>query len=194
MGLVTCDFTAYLAKILESSDVYMTLSSEAEADLLKLLNGSGSYTYLSLKDNTNYETVKAYVVGGKVIIDRGLAGTTATRHPVGTCIASISPTVIQAMYDMYCLNPDMDNTSLGLGKSSLSNGSVGTAYFGFVYFQGALPMSIECSGAPSWATVACINNMVTFNGTPDASGTSTLAFKVSNVEGTFETTRTLKIV
>ena len=191
MSYVTTVFKAYTSKVLEATDVYLPLDTAALTDLLQLLSTPGSYTYLTLQDNTNIETVKAYAESGYILLNRGLSGTTAVKHPFGTCVTSVSPTIAQVIRDLICCS-DSTETALTI-KSSLGGGTVNHTYMGWIYCEGALPITITVTGAPAWATVTKKDNLVTITGTPTEKGTSTLTCNASNTDGNITATLTLTI-
>lgn len=191
MSYVTDVFQAYTANSMEATDVYLPLSSEAATDLGKILSEDGAYTYLTLKDNVSVETVKAYAENGYIILCRGLGGTTAVKHPFGTCVTSVSPTVAQVIKDLVCCS-NADNTELTI-KSSLGGGTKGEAYTGWIYCTGTKPLTITVTGVPDWGTVKKKDNMVMITGTPTATGSSTVVCKVTNAEGSLTKNLTLTV-
>ena len=191
MSYVTDVFQAYTSKVMEASDVYLPLSKEAETDLAKILSTSGSYTYLTLKDNASVETVKAYAENGYIILCRGLGGTTATKHPFGTCVTSVSPTVAQVIRDLVCCS-NSEDTKITI-NSSLGGATKGSAYTGWIYCEGTSPLTINVTGVPSWGTVTKKDNMVMITGTPTETGTFTVICKVTNDEGSLTKNLTLKV-
>ena len=191
MSFTTDIFQAYTSNSMEASDVYLPLSSEAATDLARILAEDGSYTYLTLKDNVNYETVKAYAQNGYIILCRGLGGTTATKHPYGTCVTGVSPTIAQVIKDLLCCS-NSDEAELTI-KASLAGGTKGEAYTGWIYCTGTPTLTITVTGVPSWGTVTKKDNMVMITGTPTASGTSTVICKVTNSEGSLTKNLTLTV-
>ena len=97
MAFVTESFQAYTSAVMNAEDVHLPLATAAYADLLALLNTSGSYTFLTLRDGSYMETVKAYASGGYVLLERGQGGTTARKFSYGTCVTTVSPTIVESI-------------------------------------------------------------------------------------------------
>ena len=110
---VTSNFIAYTSKSIEAADVYLPLSKEAEAELMQLLTSTtDAYTYLTLKDNVNIETVMAYVENGYILLCRGEAGTQAVKHPYGTCVSTVPTTFSKVIEDAATNGITVNQTSL----------------------------------------------------------------------------------
>ena len=189
MSYVTEDFQAYLSKPLEAADVYLPVSHAAYADLLKLLAPECSYTYLTIRDDTHAETVKAYAAGSYIILDRAQAGTTAQKFSYGACVTTVSPTVAAAAnaqlenVTSWYWNPDAMMTPLGIEQVSLPLAHVGTPYVGWIFLNGALPMDINISGAASWMNIEEADNMLEISGVPNLAEVITLDIQVTNCGG-----------
>ena len=100
MAFVTDIYQAFLSEVLDASSVYLPLAPSPYADLLNILSDKDSYTYLTIKDDTHMETVKAHADGGYIIIERGQAGTEAVKFPVGACVTTVSPTIVAVIKDL----------------------------------------------------------------------------------------------
>lgn len=94
-------FSAHLTQRLDAAGVYLPVCDTARADLLHFIP-DGSYTYASLVNDTDMETVIIRNDHGTLLLERGREGTTALNHPPGTCIRTVSPTVIAAIKDVIC--------------------------------------------------------------------------------------------
>ena len=186
MAYVTEPFQAFLSKPLDASDVYLPLSSAAYADLLSLLQKKGSYTFLTIRDDTHIETVKAHAEGGYILLERGMAGTQAVKLTYGACVTTVSSTVLAVIQDyantVLLLNPDAMRTQLGVAICSFPNGSTNTPYEGYIVFSGTIPMQIDIDGLPAWANTQVSENMVTISGTPISHETVNLKFTVTNAD------------
>lgn len=55
--------------------------------------------YLSIRDDKAFETVRAYVIEGRLRIDRGIPPSVACPHHFGATVTSISPTVVNVVKD-----------------------------------------------------------------------------------------------
>lgn len=94
-------FTAHLMQRLDADSVYIPVCDEARADLLHFIP-DGSYTYASLVNDTAMESVIIRNDHGTLLLERGREGTAAISHPPGTCVRTVSPTIIAAIKDMIC--------------------------------------------------------------------------------------------
>lgn len=94
-------FQAYLESKITATDAHLPVCAEAKADLLRFIP-NGSYTYASLVDDTNMETVIIRNEYGELILERGIEDTTPVAHPLGTCVRTVSPTAIAAIKDLIC--------------------------------------------------------------------------------------------
>lgn len=101
MPYVNDFFSAFTTQRLSATDVYLPLDAAAHADLLRFTT-DGNYTYASLVDDTTMETVIIHNDHGTLIMERGREGTPAVAHPPGTCIHTVSPTIIAAIKDLIC--------------------------------------------------------------------------------------------
>lgn len=196
MSMVTEFFSAYLTAVLEENGKYISLTSEATADLASMLKASGSYIYLTLRDDANIETVRAHLEQGLLIVDRGLSDTEAVKHPVGTCVSSVSPTVVAVIKDLICNyncceDGDCPKTPVAFTTIYTPSGSTGTAYRGTVEFTGTDPVQVTVSGAPDWLTVTRTGTSLTLTGTPVSSGDVTFSIALTNMNGTQTAVKTI---
>lgn len=94
-------FSAYTTQRLDADSVYLPVCEEARTDLLHFIP-DGSYTYASLVNDAAMESVIIRNDHGTLLLERGREGTAAVAHPPGTCIRTVSPTIIAAIKDMIC--------------------------------------------------------------------------------------------
>lgn len=94
-------FSAHLTQRLDASDVYIPVCEAARNDLLHFIP-NGSYTYASLVSDSAMETVIIRNDHGTLLLERGREGTTAASHPPGTCVRTVSPTIVAVIKDMIC--------------------------------------------------------------------------------------------
>lgn len=94
-------FAAYLTDRLDASGIYIPITEEARTDLLHFI-GNDEYTYASLVNDTMMETVIIRNDHGTLILERGREGTKALSHPPGTCVRTVSPTIVAVIKDMLC--------------------------------------------------------------------------------------------
>lgn len=195
MPFVTEPFQAYLSAPLEASAVTLSLSANAYADLLKLLQDADAYTYLSIKDNTNFETVKAYAQGGYILLDRGQAGTKPVKFSFGACLSTLTPTAIAVIDSIlkdslklcdHYYNPDAMGGQLGVAFTDLPVGRVGSPWRGMIVLGGTLPVQVTVSGVPSWVTAVHYENMVEFTGTPPSSASAVITLHAVNTQENIE--------
>ena len=198
MAFVTEDFQAFLSSPLEASEVYLPLGSSAYADLLRLLSENGSYTYLTIKDDTHMETVKAYAQGGYILLDRAQEGTVAVKFSYGACVTTISPTIVAVIKDLFCNysccgGGTCDCTSVTLAASDLPDGNVGVAWNGTITLGGTVPIDASVV-APSWMTVVQERNVLRLSGTPTTAGSFTIQVNATNCNATSRLTEALQLV
>lgn len=185
---VTEPFVAYLAKTLEASDVYLPLASSAHADLVKLLK-DGDYTYLTIQDDTNIESVKVYSEGGVLLLDRAQCSTDAHKFSYGAQVCTVAPTHLCAIRSFVeeltatCYNPDAMGTNLSIVSRDMPAATVGTSYRGQIIMGGRLPIIVSVTGAPTWMTVTHYANMIELTGTPTLAGSHTITVKANNTFG-----------
>lgn len=196
MSMTSEFFTAFLTAPLEESGKYITLTKEATSDLASILKDSGSYIYLTLRDDANIETVRAHLEQGILIVDRGLSGTEAVKHPIGTCVSSVSPTVIAVIKDLICNydcceSGDCPKTPAEFLSVYTPSGSTGTAYRGTIDFTGTDPVQVTVSGAPDWLTVTRTGSSLILSGTPASSGDVTFSIALTNLNGTKTAVKTI---
>lgn len=94
-------FSAYLIERLSADSVYLPVCDAARADLLHFIP-DGNYTYASLVNDTTMESIIIRNDHGTLLLERGREGTAAISHPPGTCVRTVSPTVIAAIKDLIC--------------------------------------------------------------------------------------------
>lgn len=94
-------FSACLTARIDADSVYLPLSPDAKADLLRIIP-QGSYTYASLVNDSAMETVLIRNDHGTLLTERGFEGTSPVAHPPGTCVRTVSPTIIAAIKDLIC--------------------------------------------------------------------------------------------
>lgn len=188
--LVTPDyFSAFTCSAIEATDVELPLPSAAKADLLNMLSKPDDYIYLTIRGDVHLETVCVKNNAGYLVMDRGLEGTQAVKHHTGSCVSSVSPTVIATIKDLICNwscckdgpCPCTDVTLKGVNV--VSEGQVGRGYKAVLTFGGTVPMVISLSGLPSWATAFQTNNTVTVTGVPDKAGETKTHIAASNCSG-----------
>ena len=188
--LVTPDFfSAFTCSTIEPTDVELPLHSAAKADLLNMLKNPDDYIYLTIRSDTRLETVCVKNNAGYLVMDRGLEGTQAVKHHTGSCVSSVSPTVIATIKDLICnwsccKDGPCPCTPVSLeGITVVSEGQVGNEYKAVLTFGGTLPMNIAVSGLPAWARAVQTNNTVTVTGIPDAAGETKAHIAASNCSG-----------
>lgn len=188
MALVTEFFSAYTSEKLEATDVYLPLSESAKADLLTLLNRDGAYAFLTLRDEVNIETVKAHLEGDLIILERGLEGTTAVLHPLGTCVTATSPTIVAVIKDLVCNYQCCEGgcpvEPVAYDSAYLPAAYVGKEWQGVVRYKGTSPMQLGVANPPSWMTVIQVKNELKLAGTPVEAGTLSLGTFGVNGDGT----------
>lgn len=203
MPFVTAPFQAYLAAPISSTDVTLPLSATAKADLVKLLCQDDAYTYLSLRDEVNFETVKAYLSCGELLIDRGQAGTTPVKFSFSTCVSTLSPTVAAVVTAMLseqmsdCMafyNPDAMGGVLGVAFTDLPTGTLANNWRGMIVLSGTLPMSVSVSGLPGWVKAVQYGNMLELTGKPTATATTAFTLHAKSVQENIEITQQFSIV
>ena len=188
--LVTPDyFSAFTCDPIEATAVELPLAGAAKADLLNMLKDKDDYIYLTIRGDIHLETVRVRNEAGYLIMDRGLEGTQPARHHSGSCVSSVSPTVIATIKDLIC-NWSCCNdepcpcTGAELeGIVVLSEGQVGFEYKAVLSFGGSLPMNVNISGLPGWATAIQTNNTVTVTGVPNTAGETKCTVSVTNCGG-----------
>lgn len=196
MALVSDYFSANINGRLESTDVYLPLNPPAEADLLNILADPASYIILTLKGERFIETVKATNQQGTIILERGLEGTTPVLHHFGTCISSVTPTILAVIKDLICNyscceDGDCPCTAVEYVASTLPVGHVGQAWQGSVVFSGSLPMTVAVAATPAWMHAIQHGNSVFLSGVPDMAGTFTFSAAATNCNGTNIATQAL---
>lgn len=163
-------FDASLSAKLTADAVLLPLDDGAMADLLNLLTDSDDYTFLAIKSEQSYEVVKAHKEGGLIALDRGQEGTTAVLHPMGACVATVSPLTLAVMKDIVCnyeccqgdcvCEPVSLVGAFGIPSRIHSLAELN----GFVAFQGDGPITAGVDKAPDWLTVTQTGNVVRLSG------------------------------
>lgn len=172
MKYVTEPFMAWLGESLDESAVHLPLTHPAYADLLALLSEPGSYTFLTIKDDTHLETVKAWAEGQYILLKRGCSGTRPTKFMYGSCVTTVSPTVYAVINDCcqedcaFYYNPDAMGGHLGVAFVSNPVGTIGELLEVRVVLSGTLPVKVTVTNAPEWMNVVVCDNMIEFLGTP----------------------------
>lgn len=182
-------FSAFTSEAVSSTDKYLPLPKGAQTDLADIIKEDGSYIYLTLLDDANIETVKVTLVQGFLVMERGLSGTKAVNHPVGTCVSSISPTVIAVIKDLICNydcceDGDCPKTPVQITDVYTPSAKVGSAFRGIISFTGSDPVQVTVSGAPDWLTIARSSDRLDLTGTPVSAGQVTFSVALSNLNGT----------
>lgn len=198
MTMQTEYFSAYLSERLEATDVYLPLADAARLDLINVLSDADSYIFLTLKGDTHMETVRARREGGYILLDRGLEGTTAVLHHYGTCVTSVSPTVIAAMKDLICNyscceDGDCPCVAVTYAGAVLPEAHAGVAWEGSVVFGGDAPIHMGIEGAPSWMNVSQQGNLLKLYGTPTTNGIFPFSVAATNCNGTQIATKALSL-
>lgn len=193
MALVTEFFSAYTSEKLEATDTYLPLSEGAKADLVTLLTGEDKYIYLTLKDEVNIETVRASYEGGLILLERGLEGTTAILHPLGTCVTAVSPTIMAAIKDLICNYQCCEGgctvEPVSFESAYLPAAYIGKEWAGILRFGGSSPMQLGIANTPAWMTVTQVKNELQLSGTPTEAGTLSLGAFGVNGDGTNTVTK-----
>ena len=188
--LVTPDyFSAFTCDTIESTDVELKLHGAAKADLLAMLKNPDDYIYLTIRGDIHLETVCVKNNAGYLVMDRGLEGTHPVKHHSGSCVSSVSPTVVATIKDLICNwscckdGPCPCEDAALEGISVKSDGQVGHEYKAVLSFSGTLPMNISLYNLPSWANATQTNNTVTVTGIPNAAGETKCTVSVTNCGG-----------
>lgn len=188
MSYVSEFFDATLIQPLRASDFNLPVSESAVADLLSLLSDSESYTYLAIKSDQSYEVVKATGGNGVITLERGLEGTQASTHPVGACVAMVSPLTLAVIKDLICnyacCEAECPCEPVAVAGTHLPAASYGKEYDGAVLFSGTPPISVGVVDAPSWMTVTQEGNVVKLSGTKDDREAVTMTIAAANCGGT----------
>lgn len=190
-------FTAFTNEKLEATDQYLPLNAAAAADLRMLLTEPDDYIYLSLKSDTDFETVKVRNEQGTLLMERGVEGTTPVAMPYGTCVVAVSPSVIAAVKDLVCNHKccegECPTDAVQYSGHLLPIGHTGVAWEGVVIFSGDLPMNIVLKDAPAWMQAVQTSNTLQLSGTPDVAGTTVFSVAATNGNGTNIDTKSLQV-
>lgn len=198
MSYVTEIFSAGLTQAMDADAVTLPLTSGALADLTKLLEEDGAYTFASIRSDSTFETVKIYLASGTLVVDRAQAGTEAVKHPCGSLVCLVSPTTIAAIkalvceYD--CCEDECPCTGVEYAGAALPTGTVDSAWEGHVVFAGSLPITVVASGQPSWLTITAEGGVVNMSGTPTSAGTYSFLIGAANCNGTKFAMQNVQIV
>ena len=189
MNMKTEFFSALLNRAMDPADVYLPIDASAEADLKALLADEGSYVYLTIRDELNAETVKCSLSGGTLVLERGLEGTQGVRHPYGSCVSTVSPTVMAVVKDLIChydCCEDGGCTAVPVSFNTVNTppASVGASWQGSVELDGSDPVTLDASAAPSWMTVRRYGHLVLMKGTPSSAGNVSFSLYAVNLNGT----------
>lgn len=187
MSYITESFSAGLTQTMETDAVTLPVSASALADLTKLLDADGAYTFASIKSDATFETVKLYLSAGTLVVDRAQEGTEAVKHPCGSVVCLVSPTIVAALkalvceYD--CCEDDCGCEGVAYAGSFLPTATVGTEWQGAVVFSGKLPITFAVKDQPSWMTVLSQDSVVNLSGTPTLAGTYRFTLAAANCSG-----------
>ena len=188
MAFVSEYFDATLTAKLPASAVMLPVSDAAMADLLALLADEENYTFLAIKSEQTYEVVKAHKSGGMVVLDRAQESTRDVLHPMGACVAAISPLTLAVMKEVACnyecCESDCVCDAVEVAGSLIPAATRGTAWEGNVLFSGDSPIWVGVNGAPAWITATQQGNTLRLTGTPNSAGTFTFSVAAANCGGT----------
>lgn len=198
MSIVNSFFSAAINGKLGPQDVHLPLAPAPLADLLNILSDPDDYILLTLRGERNIETVRARNQQGTIILERGLEGTQPVLHHFGTCVSSLTPTVIAAIKDLVCnysccADDPCPCTPVEYVGATLPEGKVAQPWQGSVIFKGTLPMATAINGIPDWVQVVQNENSIFLTGTPDAAGTYAFSVAATNCGGTKLDTQTLEV-
>ena len=164
-----------------------------------LTEETGNYTFLSIRNPTHLETVRARAEGGYILLDRGLEGTEAVKHPYGACVTTISPTIVAVIKDLFCnysccQGAVCDCTAVTIAAADLPDANVGVPWEGTVTLSGTLPIDAAVTGAPLWMRVVQERNMLRLSGTPDVAGAVSLLVEAANCNNTAHVSEAVQVV
>lgn len=177
-------FTATLNNKLPKDGRSLPLTSH-DMDILKGLLPEDSYTFLTLREPTGTEIVKATHTCGGIVIDRGEDGTDARTFPRGSCVRfEMTPAVVKEMIcTVDCCDGECPCVPVESAGITLRSGRVGVPWSGAAVFTGDVPMSLAVDGAPPWVEVTIMANHVTFKGVPTGAGSFNIAVSATNCNG-----------
>lgn len=191
MPLANEFFSAYTLHTMEAEDRSLPLCDSARADLLALLDGDDYYLYLSIADDLHFETVKAVNDHGTLVLTRGIAGTTAVRHPAGSCVKAVSPTILETIKDLICnykcCEGDCPCEPVSFAGATLPQGTAGQVWHGVVIFSGSAPVKCGVSALPAWMSAKATDNVVELSGTPPDPGEWVVSCAATNCSGELAT-------
>lgn len=185
---VTEIFSAGTTNVMEADAVTIPLGAEATADLLKLLSDEDDYTYAAIASDATYETVKLTNVSNTLVVERGIEGTTAVKHPCGSVVCLVSPTTVAAIkaliceYDC-CADEDCPCEGVAFAGSYLPPITVGEEWSGAVIVTGKAPVQFAIKDQPAWMNAVSEGNTLKLSGTP-TSATGKFAVAATNCNGT----------
>ena len=198
MAFVSEYFDASTTAKMTANAVNLPISDGAMADLLGLLTNTEDYTFLALKSEQTYEVVKAYKRGSLIVLDRAQEGTDAVLHPMGTCVAAVSPLTLAVMKEIACnyecCDGDCQCTPVTVAGTNIPAATKGTAWEGAVLFNGDTPITAGVNGAPAWVAVTQQGGMVKLSGTPNKAGTFNFSVAAANCAGTSVASTTVSVV
>lgn len=196
--LVNEYFSAYTTEKMAADDVYLPLCDSAKADLLKLLEDNDDHMWLSLVDESRMETVRAINDHGTLILERGMEGTAAVAHPLGTCVRAVSPTIVALVKDLVCNYSCCEGgcpcTPASYAGSVIPEAIVGVKWEGSVVFSGDQPMQLAVNGGPAWLSVKAVGSVIMLSGVPNRSGEYYFSAAASNCGGTVVASEVLRLV
>lgn len=180
-------FSAMLNEKLEKDAVYLPVNEAVKADLVALLKEEDDYIYLAIRSDTTYETVKVRNEAGTLLIERGVEGTTAVLHPYGSCIISVSPTVIAAIKDLVCnhncCEEDCPVTPVQYLAQTVPPAVVSHSWSGAIIFSGTEPVTMGTTNLPKWITATQQGTTLLLEGTPSAASTYSFTVAAANGNG-----------
>ena len=200
MPYVTDIYQAYLSSPIDASDVYLPVAHPAYADLLKLLSSAtGNYTFLTIKDDTHMETVKAWAEGGYILMERGLEGTEPKKFGYGACVTTISPTIVAVIKDLFCNysccgGGTCDCTNVSLVSAELPDGNVGVEWTGVITLGGTIPIEATVKNAPAWMNIVQERTVLNLSGVPTTAGSISLLVEATNCNATARISEALQLV
>lgn len=163
-------FTAQLAGTMQKDDRALPLLPGALNDLKALLSDDGDYTFASIRSDAKYEAVKIMNVDGLLVVERGIEGTEAVRHPFGSCITLVQPALVAAIKDLICTYDCCADSPCECRPATVASVAMpdvesGQYWHGSVGFTGDQPMTIAVDvGDNDWITARQDTNLVYFEG------------------------------
>lgn len=179
-------FRSYLTGKLLPEHTDLPIDKSSMGVLVSKL-GEGNYTYLTISDDRYYEIIKATLVCGNIILDRGVDGTTPRTFPCNAVVSfEIVPAVIRYMIcNETCVECDCEPVKFA--GSVLPQIKEGVAWEGSVVFAGSTPMTLGITNAPKWMKVTAGVNYLKLSGVPTSSAKVNISVGASNCGGELET-------